>query len=58
MNDTLNSSLMIWLDGLARVFLNQDVNVSSPCWYAIDDAAGMRAAPQGRVVPCAVQVHV
>ena len=54
---TLNSSLMIWLDSnFARVFLNQDVEVSSPQPQPIDDIAGMRAAPWDDSPPRAVQV--
>ena len=54
---TLNSSLMIWLDSnFARVFLNQDVGVSSPQPQPIDDIAGMRAAPWDDSPPRAVQV--
>ena len=54
---TLNSSLMIWLDSnFARVFLNQDVGVSSPQPQPIDDIAGVRAAPWDDSPPRAVQV--
>ena len=56
-NDALNSSLMIWLDSnFARVFLNQDVEVSSPQPQPIDDIAGMRAAPRDDSQPRAVPV--
>ena len=40
----------------ARVFLNQDVEVSSPQPQPIDDIAGMRAAPWDDSPPRAVQV--
>ena len=40
----------------ARVFLNQDVKVSSPQPQPIDDIAGMRAAPWDDSPPRAVQV--
>ena len=40
----------------ARVFLNQDVAVSSPQPQPIDDIAGMRAVPWGGSPPRAVQV--
>ena len=57
MNDALNSSLMIWLDSnLARVFLNQDVRVSSPQPQPIGDVAGVRAAPWDDSAPRAVKV--
>ena len=57
MDVTLNSSLMIWLDSnFARVFLNQDVRVSSPQPQPIDDVAGVRAAPWDDSAPRAVQV--
>ena len=57
MDVTLNSSLMIWLDSnFARVFLNQDVGVSSPQPQPIDDIAGVRAAPWDDSAPRAVQV--
>ena len=56
-NDALNSSLMIWLDSnFARVFLNQDVEVSSPQPQPIDDIAGVQAAPWVDSAPRAVQV--
>ena len=41
---------------LARVFANQDVDVSSPQPQPIDDIAGMRAAPWDESPPCDVQV--
>jgi hypothetical protein len=48
---------MIWLDSnFARVFLNQDVEVSSPQPQPIDDIAGVRAAPWDNSAPRAVQV--
>ena len=54
---TLNSSLMIWLDSnFARVFLNQDVGVSSPQPQPIDGIAGAQAAPWVDSAPRAVQV--
>ena len=40
----------------ARVFLNQDVEVSSPQPQPIDDVAGVRAAPWDDSAPRAVQV--
>ena len=40
----------------ARVFLNQDVEVSSPQPQPIDDIAGMRATPWDDSPPRAVQV--
>jgi hypothetical protein len=40
----------------ARVFLNQDVEVSSPQPQPIDDIASMRAVPWGDSGPRAVQV--
>jgi hypothetical protein len=49
---------MIWLDSnFARVFLNQDVEASSPQPQPIDDIAGMagmRAAPWDDSPPRAV----
>ena len=52
-----NSSLMIWLDSnFARVFLNQDFEVSSPQPQPIDDIAGMRAAPWDDSPPRVVKV--
>jgi hypothetical protein len=54
---TLNSSLMIWLDSnFARVFLNQDVGVSSPQPQPIDGIAGAQAALWDDSAPRAVQV--
>ena len=41
---------------LQRIKLNQDVVVRSPLPEPIDDAAGMRAAPQSRGGSRAVQV--
>ena len=52
---TLNSSLMIWLDSnFARVFLNQDVEVSSSQPQPIDGIAGAQAAPWVDSAPRAV----
>ena len=57
MDVTLNSSLMIWLDSnFARVFLSQDVGVSSPQPQPIDYIAGVRAVPWDNSAPRAVQV--
>ena len=43
-------------NNFARVFLNQDVAVSSPEPQPIDDMAGMRAVPWDDSPPRAVQV--
>ena len=56
-NVTLNSSLMIFLiDNVARVFLKQDVGVSSPQPQPNDGIAGVRAVPWDDSAPRAVQV--
>jgi hypothetical protein len=48
---------MIWFDSnFARVFLNQDVGVSSPQPQPIDGIAGAQAAPWVDSAPRAVQV--